>query len=76
VLTVIIEGFCSSGGSMEIPDFVAIYEWLRSAEVMSSARRGRKAQRVSALREVIQEPHRFVVVLMPDPEDMIGAGGG
>lgn len=56
---------------MELPDFSSLYDWLRSAEQMANARRRYKPQPACSLSEVLAEPHRFAVVVMHHPEDLI-----
>jgi hypothetical protein len=56
---------------MDIPDFATLYDWLRSAEQMANDRLRRKPKPSQSLAEVLAEPHRFVVVMMPHPEELI-----
>lgn len=56
---------------MDIPDFASLYDWLRSAEFFANGRRRRTPARIGSLSEILDEPHRFLVVVMPHPEDLI-----
>jgi hypothetical protein len=66
-----IESIKPSTTRMDVPDFASLFEWLGSAEQIANRRRHRKPDGAESLSEVLVEPNRFVVVMMPNPKDLI-----
>jgi hypothetical protein len=56
---------------MDTPDFASLYDWMRSAEQIANQKKRRNPNAVKSLSEVYSEPHRFVVVILPHPEDLV-----